>query len=157
VRRHFDACNCRGRPSSSFKPFYRYFYELFVAWNTRAACRLTCLQVSSILPPRRFVPDPVYMMTWLLMPPPPPPPPSPVSSMLWPHNFFQSLMRFMFLGNLIGFPAIVLPTTLAGNNLPLAVQVPIFAALISNPYVINYYLFIFLFSLCLHLGKRPSC
>jgi hypothetical protein len=42
-------------------------------------------------------------------------------------------MRFMFLGNLIGFPAIVVPTTLAGNNLPLAVQVPTFAALISNP------------------------
>ena len=37
-------------------------------------------------------------------------------------------MRFMFLGNLIGFPAIVVPTTLAGNNLPLAVQVPSFAA-----------------------------
>jgi hypothetical protein len=32
-------------------------------------------------------------------------------------------MRFMFLGNLIGFPAIVLPTYLGANNLPLAVQV----------------------------------
>jgi Asp-tRNA(Asn)/Glu-tRNA(Gln) amidotransferase A subunit family amidase len=35
----------------------------------------------------------------------------------------QSLMRFMFLGNLIGFPAIVLPTRLGANNLPLSVQV----------------------------------
>jgi Asp-tRNA(Asn)/Glu-tRNA(Gln) amidotransferase A subunit family amidase len=32
-------------------------------------------------------------------------------------------MRFMFLGNLIGFPAIVVPTGLAANNLPVAVQV----------------------------------
>jgi Asp-tRNA(Asn)/Glu-tRNA(Gln) amidotransferase A subunit family amidase len=32
-------------------------------------------------------------------------------------------MRFMFLGNLIGFPAIVVPTRLGANNLPLAVQV----------------------------------
>lgn len=33
-------------------------------------------------------------------------------------------MRFMFLGNLIGFPAIVVPTSLGANNLPLSVQVP---------------------------------
>jgi Asp-tRNA(Asn)/Glu-tRNA(Gln) amidotransferase A subunit family amidase len=32
-------------------------------------------------------------------------------------------MRFMFLGNLIGFPAIVVPTSLGANNLPLSVQV----------------------------------
>jgi Asp-tRNA(Asn)/Glu-tRNA(Gln) amidotransferase A subunit family amidase len=36
-------------------------------------------------------------------------------------------MRFMFLGNLIGFPAIVAPTRLGANNLPIAVQVPAFA------------------------------
>lgn len=34
----------------------------------------------------------------------------------------EALMRFMFLGNLIGFPAIVAPTHLGANNLPIAVQ-----------------------------------
>ena len=44
-------------------------------------------------------------------------------------------MRFMFLGNLIGFPAIVLPTSLGRNNLPLSVQVPpaALARFIFNP------------------------
>ena len=41
-----------------------------------------------------------------------------------PTLLLQALMRFMFLGNLIGFPAIVVPTPrLGANNLPLAVQV----------------------------------
>ena len=54
-----------------------------------------------------------------------------------PTLLLQALMRFMFLGNLIGFPAIVAPTHLGANNLPIAVQVPAFALLFHEASTIH--------------------